>query len=227
MNPLVSASRLDVPLVPDAPGARDLLQQELSKPEYQSAQPTLWDVVSKAFWDWVNSLRVPGDGPFTGLFPVVAMTVVIVGIVIAFIVWGVPRINRRSARRLELFGEQDDRSADELRRDARAAASTGDWTLALQELYRAIARALSERTVVIVTPGTTAHGFANRAAAAFPSEQAALLGAAGVFDAVRYLDAVGTEPQFRELEALDRRLAATTPILLTETAAPGTAGALR
>lgn len=216
MNPLVLASRLDVPLVPDAPDARDLLQQELSKPEYQTAQPTLWDVVSKAFWDWVNSLRVPGDGPFTSLFPVIAMTVVVLGIVVAFIVWGVPRLNRRSTRHLELFGERDDRSADELRRDARAAAAVGDWTLALQELYRALARSLAERTVVQVMPGTTAHGFAARAAVAYPAEQQSLVSAADVFDAVRYLDAVGTETQFRELEALDARVAGAAPTLLPE-----------
>lgn len=216
MNPLVLASRLDVPLVPDAPDARDLLQQELSKPEYQTAQPSLWDIVSKAFWDWVNSLRVPGEGPFTGLFPIIAMTVVLIGIVVAFVVWGVPRLNRRSARRLELFGESDDRTADELRRDARAAAASGDWTLALQELYRAVARGLSERTIVVVTPGTTAHGFADRAAGAYPNERQALAQAADVFDAVRYLDAMGTEEQYRALEALDARLASAAPALLAE-----------
>lgn len=216
MNPLVLASRLDVPLVPDAPDARDLLQQELSKPEYQTAQPTLWDIISKAFWDWVNSLRVPGDGPFTGLFPIIAMFVVVIGIVVAFVVWGVPRLNRRSARRLELFGERDDRTADELRRDARAAAAAGDWTLALQELYRAVARGLAERTIVVVTPGTTAHGFAGRAAVAFPAERQTLAAAADVFDAVRYLDATGTEVQFRELEGLDARLSSAAPAVLPE-----------
>lgn len=216
MNPLVLASRLDVPLVPDAPDARDLLQQELSKPEYQTAQPTLWDIISKAFWDWVNSLRVPGDGPFTGLFPIIAMVVVVIGIVVAFVVWGVPRLNRRSARRLELFGERDDRTADELRRDARAAAAAGDWTLALQELYRAVARGLAERTIVVVTPGTTAHGFARRAAVAFPAERQTLAAAADVFDAVRYLDATGTEVQFRELEGLDARLSSAAPAVLPE-----------
>jgi hypothetical protein len=216
MNPLVLTSRLDVPLVPDAPGARDLLQRELSKPEYQTAQPSLWDIISKAFWDWVNSLRVPGDGPFTGLFPIIAMTVVVVGIVIAFIVWGVPRINRRSTRQLDLFGERDDRTADQLRRDARTAAGAGDWTVALQELYRAIARGLSERTIVVVSPGTTAHGFATRAAAAFPAEGRALEWAADVFDAVRYLAATGTEEQYRELEALDARLATAAPAFLAD-----------
>ncbi|MBF4569788.1 DUF4129 domain-containing protein [Plantibacter sp. VKM Ac-2880] len=216
MNPLVLTSRLDVPLVPDAPGARDLLQRELSKPEYQTAQPSLWDIISKAFWDWVNSLRVPGDGPFTGLFPIIAMTVVVVGIVIAFIVWGVPRINRRSTRQLDLFGERDDRTADQLRRDARTAAGAGDWTVALQELYRAIARGVSERTIVVVSPGTTAHGFAARAAAAFPAEGRPLERAADVFDAVRYLDATGTEEQYRELEALDARLATAAPAFLAE-----------
>ena len=216
MSPLFLASRLDVPLVPDAPGARDLLQRELSKPEYQTAQPSLWDIVSKAFWDWVNSLRVPGEGPFTGLFPIIAMTVVVVGIVIAFIVWGVPRLNRRSARQLDLFGERDDRTAERLRQDARTAAAAGDWTLALQELYRAIARGLSERTIVVVTPGTTAHGFAARAAAAFPQDGRALAEAADVFDAVRYLEATGTEAQYRELEALDTRLSVAAPQLLAD-----------
>ena len=216
MSPLFLASRLDVPLVPEAPGARDLLQRELSKPEYQTAQPSLWDIVSKAFWDWVNSLRVPGEGPFTGLFPIIAMTVVVVGIVIAFIVWGVPRLNRRSARQLVLFGVRDARTAERLRQDAGSAAAAGDWTLALQELYRAIARGLSERTIVVVTPGTTAHGFAARAAAAFPQDERALAEAADVFDAVRYLEATGTEAQYRELEALDARLSAAAPRLLAD-----------
>lgn len=220
MSPLSLASRFDVPLVPDAPGARDLLQRELSKPEYQTARPSLWDIVSQAFWDWVNSLRVPGDGPFTGLFPVIAGTVLVVGIVIAFIVWGVPRLNRRSARQLDLFGERDDRTADRLRQDAKAAAAAGDWTLALQELYRAVARALSERTIVQVTPGTTAHGFAARAAVVFPREGHALASAADVFDAVRYLEAAGTETQYRELEALDARLATAAPEFLADPAEP-------
>lgn len=68
----------------------------------------------------------------------------------------------------------------------------------------------------MVTPGTTAHGFAARAAAAFPQDGRALAEAADVFDAVRYLEATGTEAQYRELEALDARLSAAAPQLLAD-----------
>lgn len=218
---LLGGVLIEVPVEPDAPGARDLLQQELTKPEYRAAQPSLWDIISQAFWDWVNSLRVPGDGPFTSLFPIIVMTVVVAAVVAAFLIWGVPRLNRRSRLQTELFGEHDTRTADELRRAARAAAGLGDWSTAVQELYRAIARALTERTIVIVTPGTTAHGFAERASAAFPAEWNALHTSADAFDAVRYLGGTATASQYEQLDALDHRLVATTPDRLSEPEAVG------
>ena len=39
-------------------------------------------------------------------------------------------------------------------------------------MFRAVARGLAERTVLTVTPGTTASGFATRAGAAFDAEGA-------------------------------------------------------
>jgi hypothetical protein len=218
MSPIAALhlARLDVPLVPDAPDARDLVQRELAKPEYATSKPSLWDIISKAFWDWINSLRVPDGGPFSSLFPVIVMIVVVVAVVIAFLIWGVPRLNRRSRLQTELFGENDSRTSDELRRAARAAAANGDWTLAIEELYRATARGLSERTIVTVMPGTTAHGFATRASTSFPAEQGRLHTAADAFDAVRYLGAVGTEAQYLDLDALDRSLAASSPARFEE-----------
>ncbi len=52
-----------------------------------------------------------------------------------------------------------------LRDPARArprAAEAGDFATAIAEMFRALARGLSERTIVMTSPGTTAHGFARR-----------------------------------------------------------------
>ena len=84
-------------------------------------------------------------------------------LVVAFLIFGVPRLNRRSRVAGVLFGEDDDRGSADMRRDAAAAASRGDYATAIAELFRALARGLAERTIVTVTPGTTARGFAGRA----------------------------------------------------------------
>jgi hypothetical protein len=112
-----------------------------------------------------------------------------------------------------LFGDDDDRDAATMRAAASAAAARGDHTLAIAELYRAIARDLAERTVLTVSPGTTAHGFAARAGRAFPACAADLESASTAFDGVRYLDAVGTREQYEQVVALDATIRATRPTL--------------
>lgn len=198
--------RVGIPVDPDAPDARQWLREELAKAPYQAARPTWFDRVSKAFLDWLNSLTAP-TGPAVGDWIPVVLTVLLVAtIVTALLIFGRPRRGRRSHLPADLFGKDDRRSADDMRRAAAAAAARGDWGLAGQEAFRALARGLVERTVLAVTPGTTAHAFAMRAALAFPAEQARLAGAAEVFDRVRYLGAPGTEPDYLLLSALERDL---------------------
>jgi hypothetical protein len=84
---------------------------------------------------------------------------------------------------------------------------------AIEEQFRAIALALAERTLLTVTPGTTATEFGVRAAESFPAEADALSGAARDFERVRYLNGSGTEVQFQRLVALDQRLARARPSL--------------
>ena len=128
------------PLEPDAPDARDLLLDELSDPVYAETQPTWFDLLSQAVLDWFASWQlVGGDGP-----PALALVVIAVllaaGILIAILLYGLPRWRRRSTVTDDLFGETDRRTARELRRDAEKAASAGDWATAIAERYRATAR---------------------------------------------------------------------------------------
>jgi len=207
---------VDVPVVPDGPDARDLLGDELSKPEYAAAQPTLFDIISRAFLEWLQRLFTPGGALPADWLLVALVAAVVIGIIVAILVWGVPRINRRSSLPESLFGEDDQRSADELRRSAAAAAAAGDFTTAVVEQFRALARGLAERTIVMVSAGTTANEFARTAAESFPDLGRALSEAASDFDAVRYLERPGTSGQYENLRLIDHDLAHRTPASLRE-----------
>ncbi|MGO4299233.1 DUF4129 domain-containing protein [Leifsonia sp. RAF41] len=199
--------RLDIPVDPSSPEAQEWLRGELARPEYQSAKPTWFDLASKAVQDWLASL-FQGPGGNAGPVLLLVVVLVIAGLIVtAFFVFGRPRLNRRSALEgRSLFGADELRTAADLRASAERAARAGDWVLAVEEQFRAIAVALDERTLVRVTPGTTATEFAQRAALVVPDEREALGGAARSFDEVRYLDRPGTESAFQQLVALDQRL---------------------
>ncbi|MFC6354832.1 DUF4129 domain-containing protein [Luethyella okanaganae] len=208
---VLGMATIDVPVDPEAPEARQWLIDELAKPPYQAAKPSLFDHASKAVWDWLNSLFVPTGDAFDGWLPILVVGVVVVLIAVAFLVFGLPRLNRRSRTAIPLFGIDERRSAGDIRQAARAAAASGDWSLAIEEQFRAIASDLSSRTILNVTPGTTANEFARAAAYSFPAEREGLRTAAAAFDEVRYLDRAGTEDGFRHVLALDERLRTTRP----------------
>jgi len=204
----------DVPVNPDADEARDLLVEELAKQEYQAAKPTWFDLLIRSFTEWLENLVAPtGEGgpPVPGILVIVI--VLVVALVVAFLVFGLPRLNRRSAVAGSLFGEDDARSAAEIRAAAEAAAGSGDYSLAIAEMFRSIARGLAERTVLTTSPGTTAHDFGTRAGRAFPDRSADIADAAAAFDEVRYLDKEGTQSRYAQVAALERALRSAKPVL--------------
>lgn len=204
--------RADAPVEPDADEARRLVLDELSKPQYAAAQPTLFDRISQAVWEWFQSLTIAGTGVEVSLLAVL-LTVLAVVVIGAFLIFGMPRLQRRSTVTGPLFGVDEERSAAQLRASARKAANESDWTTAIEEQFRAIARALQERTILTPTPGTTAQGFASQATVGFPAQAQALREAAIAFDDVRYLDRAGTEAQYERLVELDRELERTQAVL--------------
>lgn len=207
------------PLDPTASQARAQLAQELAKPQYTSAKPSPIQEALQKFLDWVGSLfqgagsAVSGGGP--ALIVIVIVVVVIAAVIVGFLVFGLPRINRRSKSTGGLFGDDDDRDSNSLRRAAEQAAARGDFAAAIEEEFRAIARNLSERVIVTTFPGTTAHGFAVQAATAFPEFGGELARTADVFDAVRYLGSTATEVEWLAVKSLEERLRTARPTLET------------
>ena len=194
------------PLRPDPEEARRLLQQELTERDYVAAQPTWLDRAADAFWSWIEGVRF-GDAEGAPAVALVIVLVVVVAVVVGVVlVYGVPHLERRSARPGELFGDDDERDAEALRASAREAAAAGDLDRAVVESFRALARALVERDVLTTSPGTTARTVGDRAARLFPARADRLRAAARAFDEVRYLDRPGTEQAWREITDLDQVL---------------------
>jgi hypothetical protein len=207
----LGVARLAIPVDPDAPEAQQWLRDELAKAPYQAAQPTWFDRLSAAIFDWFSSLSFTGDGG-NGWLAVVGTLIGVAVVVAALLIFGLPRRARRRRQQADgLFAEDDRRTAAELRRAAAAAAAEDDWALASAQAFRAIAQGLAERTIVRPTPGTTAHTVAELASVAFPAERDRLRQGAGVFESVRYLGGAGTESGYRALLELDTDLQAARP----------------
>jgi Domain of unknown function (DUF4129) len=209
------------PLDPTAQQAKAQFGQELANPQYQAAKPTLLDTIIQDVLRWIGSL-FNGNlfAPGFDATPLIVGAIVLLVLIAAFVgylIFGRPRINARRKAAGALFGEEDDRDASGLRRDAERAAAAGDYTTAIEDAFRAIARGLSERTVLTTFPGTTAHGFATEAAASFPNYAAQLVAAANSFDGVRYLGFTGTEPEWLAVSELERELRSAKPVFAEAT----------
>jgi hypothetical protein len=205
------------PLDPSAQEARELLLRELSKPEYQTSKTNGVGQIVKAIEDWFSSLhigKVPGAGfpPFGYL---VIGAIIVVALVLAFLLFGLPRLNRRSGALGSLFGDDDARDSVALREAAQRAAAAGDYDTAIEEQFRSIARAMAERGITSTFPGTTATGFARQASESFAALGPEFAAAAAAFDGVRYLGRRGTENEWMQVSALDRDVRASRPVLAT------------
>ena len=205
---------LSIPVDPDRPGARRLLADELAKQEYQAAKPTWFDQLLGGIGDWLDSLQFGGSQGPPAFGMLVLLVVVGLLLIIAFLVFGLPRLNRRSSVTGSLFGEDDARTAAQIRSAGEAAAARGDFAVAIAEMYRSIARGLAERTVLSTSPGTTAHDFATRASTVFPTRTDELAASASAFDDVRYLGGAGTREQYELVERLERALRTAKPLAL-------------
>lgn len=204
------------PLDPTASQARAQLAHELAKAQYDAARPSVIQNAIQWLENWFNSLfnfSPTGVPDLSGLVIVIIVVVAIVAIVIGFLVFGLPRINRRSAAGGALFGDEDDRDSLALRRAAERAAASGDFATAIEEGFRAIAIDLTERLIVTSFPGTTAHSFALQAGRDFPAFDARLRAAANVFDGVRYLGSAASEGDWLEITSLGDALRSAKPVL--------------
>lgn len=208
----------------DPDEARRLLERELARQEYSGAHVTWWDRASRAFLDWLGSLRPDGLGAegFGRTVLVIAVLVLIAVVVLVVVARGLPRrrARLRAAAVGGVFDGDDPRTAAELAAAARTALGAGDHSLAVLEGYRALARGLGERDLVPDVPGATARAIALRASAPFPALAADLLAAATAFDATRYLGVDADEATARQVVETERAVRQARPARVDGPAVP-------
>jgi hypothetical protein len=197
-----------VPVDPDAATGRRWATEELLDPVYHEQRSLL-----SRLWDWLAEqlagLRTPAALDPVAVLVVVGVIVAV--LVVAFLVAGPVRVARRGSADRRVLDHDDARTAQEIRSAADAAASRGDWSMAVLERYRAIVRGLEERTVLEERVARTAHEAALAAAVRLPSLGDELVAAGRTFDDVAYGDEPATSDDERRLRELDGRVRDTRP----------------
>ncbi|GAA3716132.1 DUF4129 domain-containing protein [Nonomuraea antimicrobica] len=179
--------------------------RELLKAEYQ--REPLLDLIYRRVTQFLGDLTdaAVGGGRTGGIIASILIVAILLG-VIGLVAWRLRRTARKKALRVGgLFGARA-MTAAEHRQAAERLAREGQWTPAVQERLRAIARDLEERALVDGMPGRTAHELAAEAAVALPAFAGELSAAARSFDDVTYGGVTGTREAYEAMTSLDERL---------------------
>ena len=198
-------------LDPTPDQARAWLEQELHRSGYQD--PWL-DSVLRWIGDHLRAL-LDGVSNLAGVSPVITGLMALV--VLALLAWVLPRVRRES-----VVAPGDGAVLEDLRitprtyRDRAAKAfEDGRYDDAVLDGFRAIAKDMSDRTLLADAPGRTAHEVSLALAQPFPGHADRLAQAANVFDAVRYGHRGATSDHATEVQRLDAELVRTRPTLAT------------
>lgn len=207
---LTGAFHRGVPVLPDEEEARRWMEEELSRPVYEEAEPGLTERALAALAEWLDTV-LAGLGaadPVTGVLVLAAIAAVVLLLVVLVIR---PRLNASPAGTRPVFDDEAPSTAVDHRRLAREAAGRSDWNEALTQLLRAMIRSAEERVVLDPVPGQTATEAASRLCAAYPADAAGIRWLAERFNEVRYGAGVATAADAARAEDLDSRLLAAAP----------------
>jgi Domain of unknown function (DUF4129) len=204
------ASLVQRGLDPTPDQARDWLDQELHRSGYQD--PWL-DSVLRWIVDHLRAL-LDGVSNLAGVSPVITGLMALA--VIALLAWVLPRVRRESVAAGGGAVLEDLRITPRTYRDRAAKAfEDGRYDDAVLDGFRAIAKDMSDRTLLADAPGRTAHEVSLALAQPFPGHADRLAQAANLFDAVRYGHRGATADQATEVQRLDAELVRTRPALAT------------
>jgi hypothetical protein len=196
-------------LDPSPDQAREWLAQELNRSSYRGS----W---LESLLRWVlrqlNNL-LDGVSRVGGLSPVI--TVLVALVVITLLGWVLPKVRRESAAAGAEWAvlRELTTSAATYRDRAARAFTNGRYDEAVLDWFRALARDMSDRTLLDDAPGRTAHEVSLALGHPFPGQAERIGHAADVFDSVRYGHRGVTAEQADAVQKLDAELVRTRPKL--------------
>ena len=213
------APAAEVPVEPDADEARSWLRSELSKAEYQEAQPGLAERALARILEFLEEVLsgIQGVGAPAGILLLALGALVLLALAVLVVR---PRLNARK-KPAGLFDETAaDQDAAAHRALAEQAAQAGDWDAALAERLRAILRSAEERVILAPQPGRTAREAGTSLAAVFPAAAEEIHWLSRRFDEVRYGGSRAGEPDARRAAELDAQLLHSQPAAAAASAVP-------
>jgi hypothetical protein len=200
-------------LDPTPAEARRWLSDELNGSDYHD--PWLDTVIRWVLEQLAKLLDGANNLANGGLSP--AITVLVALVVIALLVWVLPKVRREPAVAASDGAVLEDLTITSRTYRDRAAQAFADgrYDDAVLDGFRAIAKDMSDRTLLDDAPGRTAHEVSLALAPPFPDHADRLARAANVFDAVRYGHRRATADQAGHVRQLDAELVKTRPVLAT------------
>lgn len=188
----------------DPDEARDLLEEELSRPIYQQELGGPIREALEAMWQWLmeasfslGGVEVPW-GPLVLLLMAAAVLTII-------IIWVRPRFQRSRAAD-SVVDIDPENTADQLRARAADFAAAGDHDAAAQEYFRAIVRAAEERGTLHRTTGRTATEVTRLLSEHHRDLTGGLQQAADDFNRSHYGSTVLTREEAQRMQQLDQHL---------------------
>jgi len=196
-------------LDPTPAEARRWLSDELSRPDYHD--PWLDTVIRWILEQLGKLLEGANHLANGGLSPVITALVAV--FVIALLVRVLPKVRRDSIDASPDGAVLVDPTItpSTYRKLAAEAFADGRYDAAVLDGFRAIAKDMSDRTLLDDSPGRTAHEVSLELAQPFPDHAVRLAQAANIFDAVRYGHRRATSEQADHIRALDAELVKTRP----------------
>lgn len=195
-------------MTPGRDAARDAAQRELSRREYDDAQPPLllrvMGRVLRALGDLLDGATA---GIGNGTLARVLLLAVLAGVVTVALLRLGPLGRQRATG--AVFGDGAVRTAAQHRQAGDALAAEGRFAEAVRERLRAVVRELEARGVLDPRPGRTAGEVARDAGATVPALAGDLRRGAAVFDEVWYGGRAATAHDHTALVELDERVRTT------------------
>jgi Domain of unknown function (DUF4129) len=199
-------------LDPSPAEAQKWLSDELHRSDYHnpwldSALRWIVDQLSKLL-DGANTVANGGLS--------MVVTVLVALVAITLLVWVLPKV-----RREQVVAHPDGAvivdptiTAGTYRDLAARALANGRYDTAVLEGFRAIAKDMSDRTLLDDAPGLTAHEVSLELSRPFPDFAGRLAQSANLFDAVRYGHRSATEDGAAQVLRLDSELSKARPVLV-------------
>lgn len=185
--PVVVAAEADVREAVPPSEVRRAVDEVLSRPAYQTAEPPWWARQAEAARAWLARL-------FVGMLQATSRTAVgwaVLGLATAvalFVAWRLVRGTRWEPTRSPVVVDHERRSATDWDRRARDAERRGDLREAVRAAYRAVLAAYAELDLVAEVEGRTVGEYRRAVATADPGRREVFDRASDVVEAVLYAD---------------------------------------